>query len=113
MPKGAGSQGALEAARDWLRLACEGPVVRRGLRYADVVGAILITINHGDALWRGDVEAGRLLKSTDINWEDVETSSVCICVGKRLLRSIGGTHPRVRRARRSGRRPIYSCANKL
>jgi hypothetical protein len=48
--------------REWLRIACAGTVVRRGLFYALVVGAILISINHGDALLRGDVESGRLLK---------------------------------------------------
>jgi hypothetical protein len=46
----------------WLRTALEGPVVRRGLFYAVIVGAVLIAINHGDALLRGDVEGGRLLK---------------------------------------------------
>jgi len=35
-------------------------VVRRGLGYAVVVGTILIAINHGDALLRGEVTAGRL-----------------------------------------------------
>ncbi|HEX2224376.1 MAG TPA: nitrate/nitrite transporter NrtS [Thermoanaerobaculia bacterium] len=47
---------------EWLRTAAEPRVVRRALTYAVVVGAILITINHGDALLRGDVTPGRLLK---------------------------------------------------
>ena len=35
-----------------LAIAAEPKVVRRALAYAVVVGAILITINHGDALLR-------------------------------------------------------------
>jgi hypothetical protein len=37
-------------------------VVRRALGYAVVVGAILIGINHGDAILRGDMDLVRLLK---------------------------------------------------
>lgn len=47
---------------EWLRTAAEPRIVRRALTYAAVVGTILITINHGDALLRGDVTPGRLLK---------------------------------------------------
>ncbi len=42
-----------------IRLATSGPVVRRALGYGIVVGAILIAINHGDAILRGDVDMGR------------------------------------------------------
>ncbi len=45
-----------------LELAFRGPVVRRALGFALVVGAILIAINHGDALLRGEVDGRRLLK---------------------------------------------------
>jgi len=45
-----------------LAIACSGPVVRRALGYAVVVGAILIGINHGDALLRGDVDRLRASK---------------------------------------------------
>lgn len=45
-----------------LELACSWPVVRRALGYLVVVGAILIAINHGDALLRGDVDRGRWVK---------------------------------------------------
>jgi len=45
---------------DWVRLALSGPVVRRALKYAVVVGAILIAINHWEALLTGDVSGGRL-----------------------------------------------------
>ena len=48
--------------RGWIELATSGPVVRRALGYAAVVGALLIGINHGDALWRGDVGVVRSLK---------------------------------------------------
>ncbi len=48
--------------RGWLALASEPAVVRRALAYAVVVGAILIAINHGDAILRGDVTAGRLVR---------------------------------------------------
>jgi len=37
-------------------------VVRRALFYGVVVGAILIAINHGDALLRGDIDGVRVLK---------------------------------------------------
>jgi hypothetical protein len=39
---------------DWLQVAMEPAVVRRALKYAFVVGVLLITINHGYALWHGD-----------------------------------------------------------
>lgn len=46
----------------WLALATSAGVVRRALLMAGVVGALLITINHGDAILRGDVDGRRLLK---------------------------------------------------
>ena len=45
-----------------LRLACSGPVVRRGLVFAGVVGPVLVVINHGDALLAGVLGTGSLLK---------------------------------------------------
>lgn len=50
------------AALEWLRLATSAPVRRRALRYTLVVGAILITINHGDAILHGDLPWNRLLR---------------------------------------------------
>ena len=44
---------------EWLRMASSGPVVRRGLKYATVVGIILIAINHGNAILEGTVSAVR------------------------------------------------------
>lgn len=45
-----------------VRIAFEASVVRRALGYAVVVGAILISINHGDALLAGEIDRGRALK---------------------------------------------------
>lgn len=47
---------------EWFRLACTPSIVRRALRYAVGVGALLIVINHSDAILRGDVSAARLLR---------------------------------------------------
>lgn len=46
----------------WLQLALSGSVVRRGLKFALVVGTVLVAINHGDALLRGEITGGRLLR---------------------------------------------------
>jgi hypothetical protein len=48
--------------REWLAVALERSVVLRACKYAVVVGAVLITINHADALLAGDVDSRRLLK---------------------------------------------------
>jgi hypothetical protein len=48
--------------REWLSLAFSGPVRRRAQRIMVVVGAILITINHGDAILRGDVDGARFAR---------------------------------------------------
>ena len=46
----------------WLSIATRPRVWRRALAYGVVVGAILIAINHGDALLRGDVDNVRIVK---------------------------------------------------
>ena len=46
----------------WIRMALEPGVVRRALLFAAIVGPVLIAINHWDAILRGDIEPGRLLK---------------------------------------------------
>jgi hypothetical protein len=46
----------------WWQLASSAPVVRRALSYAVVVGSVLIGINHGDAILRGELGSVRLLK---------------------------------------------------
>jgi hypothetical protein len=48
--------------RSWVDIAFSRPVVLRALRYAVVVGALLIAINHGDAILRGDLSLARLLR---------------------------------------------------
>ncbi len=47
---------------DWLRLALSPSIVRRGVKYAVGVGAILIAINHGDALLARQIEPARWLR---------------------------------------------------
>ena len=46
----------------WIEDATRWPVVRRAIAYAVVVGAVLISINHGDAILRREVGTDRLLK---------------------------------------------------
>ncbi|MBI3862435.1 MAG: nitrate/nitrite transporter NrtS [Planctomycetia bacterium] len=43
-------------------MALQWPVVRRALWCAVLVGAVLITINHGNAIRLGDVTRSRLLQ---------------------------------------------------
>jgi hypothetical protein len=45
-----------------IEIATSRPVMRRALGYAVVVGAVLISINHGDAILAGDVGGTRYLK---------------------------------------------------
>lgn len=47
---------------DWLRLAGQASVRKRALKYALVVGGLLIAINHGEAIWRGEWGVGRLVQ---------------------------------------------------
>ena len=46
----------------WWAVALRRSVVRRALRVGLIVGAILLAINHGDAILAGDVDNARLLK---------------------------------------------------
>lgn len=45
-----------------LALALKPSVVKRALKYAVVVGAVLIAINHGDAILRGEYPPPRLFR---------------------------------------------------
>jgi len=47
--------------KEWFRLAFQPSVVKRALKYAMVVGFILIVINHGGAILSGHVTRGGLL----------------------------------------------------
>ena len=49
--------------KSWYELATSTRVVRRALVYAALVGSVLITINHGDAILRGEFSEVRLLKA--------------------------------------------------
>ena len=46
----------------WLEIALEPAVVRRALAFGVIVGALLIAINHGDAILRGELDAVRAAK---------------------------------------------------
>ena len=46
----------------WLKLAFEPAVVRRATAFAVIVGAVLIAINHGDAILRGELDGVRAAK---------------------------------------------------
>lgn len=53
----------IPAGFSWLRLAIQPGTVRRAAITALVVGAVLVAINHGDAIWRGEMTAARTLKA--------------------------------------------------
>jgi hypothetical protein len=48
--------------KETLRLAMQPSVVKRALKYAIVVGMVLITINHSDAILKGQVGPDRIFK---------------------------------------------------
>ena len=48
---------------DFLRLCISKSIIKRALLTALVVGAILIAINHGDAILRGQMNTDRWLKA--------------------------------------------------
>ena len=48
--------------RSWVRFALSPATALRGLKFSFIVGPIYITINHGDAILRGDVDGTRLFK---------------------------------------------------
>lgn len=54
-------------------LATDAAVVRRALGFAVGVGALLIAINHGSAIWAGELDAGRW-------WQMGLTALVPYCV---------------------------------
>ena len=66
-------------------LALRRDVVRRAAAYGVVVGSILIAINHGDALSRGDLDGIRLAKM-------IGTAIVPYCVS--TLSSVGAMRAR-------------------
>ena len=42
--------------REWCSLVCRLSVVKRGLKFCLIVGIILIAINHGDVILRGQLQ---------------------------------------------------------
>ncbi len=48
--------------KETLQLAFQRSVIKRALKYAIVVGLVLITINHSDAILQGQVSGGRVFK---------------------------------------------------
>lgn len=47
---------------DWFAIACERSTVVRSLKFAVVVGVILIAINHGDAILVGEIDRARVFQ---------------------------------------------------
>jgi len=50
------------ALASWLQTALDPSIIRSAIAYALVVGTILVSINHGDAILAGDVSPLRLLR---------------------------------------------------
>ena len=48
--------------QSWISLALQPATVRRAILFAVVVGTILLAINHGDAILRGDLPPARLAR---------------------------------------------------
>ncbi len=66
--------------RDWLALASCRSVVKRSLKTALVVGSILIVINHGSAIWQGDIgpeRVWRMALTVIVPYLVSTSSSVC------------------------------------
>jgi hypothetical protein len=50
------------ALKEWVELCCVRHIMWRGLKYAVVVGTILLAINHGDAVLSGELTADRWVR---------------------------------------------------
>ena len=48
--------------REWCSLVCRFSVVKRGLKFCLIVGIILIAINHGDVILRGQLQPINYIK---------------------------------------------------
>ena len=57
MPGHDASAGYPSSFREWCELVCRPSVVKRGCKFAVVVGIILIAINQGDAILAGELTA--------------------------------------------------------
>jgi hypothetical protein len=52
----------MDVMKEWLQLAFAPSVRRRATRVALAVGSLLLAINHGDAILRGDISFVRALR---------------------------------------------------
>lgn len=87
-----------EPEASWIALATSASVVRRAAVVALVVGTILVVINHGDAIVRGELGVGRLLRI-------VLTVIVPYCVSTYSSVSALRASTREQRVHREGSRP--------
>ena len=69
-------------------LACRRSVAGRGVKFALVVGPILIAINHGDAILAGELESASYVKM-GLTFLVPYAVSVCSSVGAVLARETG------------------------
>jgi hypothetical protein len=81
--------------KETVRLALQPSVVRRALKYAFVVGLVLISINHGDAILKGQMSASRLFKMalTVMVPYVVSTLSSVGALKDRNAQAVRGTEP--------------------
>lgn len=78
----------------WWCMAIHPRVVRRALMYAVVVGAILIAINHGDAILHRDLSAVRVFKMVLTTFVPYIVSTLSSVGAQRaVLRSDTGSRP--------------------
>ena len=47
---------------EWCSLVCRFSVVKRGLKFCAIVGIVLIAINHGDVILRGQLQPIHYIK---------------------------------------------------
>ena len=48
--------------KEWLKIATTRSIVVRGMKYAVVVGSILVVINHGNAIVAGTLDTTRVIQ---------------------------------------------------
>lgn len=79
--------------REWLLFAIEPTVVRRALRCTVVVGIILIAINYGDLILRGELCWSHLLKMLLTVFVPYMVSTVSSIAAIREMRSSTPPNP--------------------
>ncbi len=82
--------------RDWIVLALKPSVVKRSLKYALIVGLLLILINHSDAILSRQVTFSRLLRMM---------LTVLVPYTVSTLSSVGTLLEQSRAARRTNQKP--------